>query len=81
MPFGSDLNSFLVLLAVLLVLFLVADLFLAGGSATCGLAGGMAGAMGTPWGWGLLLILALVAALAIGLPLLPSATAGSGLPV
>ncbi|MHB8990291.1 MAG: hypothetical protein ACYC66_01415 [Chloroflexota bacterium] len=81
MPFGSDIQSFLVLLAVLLVVFLVADLFLAGGSVTCGLAGGMAGAMGSPWGWGMLLLLALAVALVIGLPLPLPAAAGNGLPV
>ena len=77
MPLGSDLNSFLALLAVLLVAFLLVDLFLAGGSVTCGVAGGMAGAMGPPWAWGLLLLLALAVALVMGLHLsLPSPASG-----
>jgi len=58
MAFGSDPGNFLMTVLVLLVAFLALDLLVAGGGMTGGMMGGMAGMMGTPWGWGLLLLLA-----------------------
>jgi hypothetical protein len=86
MVFGSDVGSLLTLLGVVLLAFLLLDLFGAGGCATSGVMGGIGGmmggiggmmggvanAMGTPWGWGLLLLVAaIVAVLARGGDLLP----------
>ena len=79
MVFGSDVGSLLTLLGVVLLPFLLLDLFGAGGCATSGVMGGIGGmmggvanAMGTPWGWGLLLLVAaIVAVLARGGDLLP----------
>ena len=80
MAFGSDLGSLLTLLGVALLAFVLLDLFVAGGCATGsamsgigGMMGGAAGAMGTPWGWGLLLlVVAAIVALLVGGPgLLP----------
>lgn len=80
MDLGSDLGNYLVLAGVLLVVFLALDLLVAGGSATCGVAGGVGGMMGgigsmmgavgsmmaTPWGWGLLLLVAATAGVVLG---------------
>ncbi len=51
--------------AVVLALLLVFDLLIAGGAMSCGLTGGVAGMMGTPWGWLVLVLIA--AALLVGL--------------
>lgn len=56
MFYGTDPGGLLLTVAILVLVFLAADLFLAGG----GMTGGM---MGTPWGWSLLLLLAVVLAL------------------
>ena len=61
MMLGLDLNTLVLMIAGALVLFLLIDLFTTGGSTCAGMVGGMAGVIGTPWGWGVLL-LALAAA-------------------
>lgn len=53
-----DMNSFLVGAALVLAVFLAFDLLVAGGAMSCGLASGIAGMMGTPWGWLVLVLLA-----------------------
>ncbi|HZP94909.1 MAG TPA: hypothetical protein VFC31_01040 [Candidatus Limnocylindria bacterium] len=55
---GIDMNSFLLGAAVVLVVFLAIDLLVAGGGMTGGMMGGVAGMMGTPWGWLVLVLLA-----------------------
>lgn len=56
--FPIDTNSFLLGAALVLAVFLVFDLLVAGGAMSCGLASGVAGMMGTPWGWLMLVLLA-----------------------
>ena len=82
MAFGSDLGSLLTLLGVVLLAFLLLDLFVSGGCVTGSMVGGIGGmmggigsmmggaasAMGTPWGWGLLLLVAAIVAVAVGGP-------------
>ncbi len=63
MFYGTDPGGLLLTVAILVLVFLAADLFLAGGGMTGGMMGGMAGMMGTPWGWSLLLLLVVVLAL------------------
>ena len=60
-----DMNSFLVGAAVVLAVFLVFDLLIAGGGMTGGMMGGVAGMMGTPWGWLVLVLLAAVLLIAL----------------
>ncbi len=55
---GIDMNSFLLGAAVVLIVFLAFDLLVAGGGITGGMMGGVAGMMGTPWGWLVLILLA-----------------------
>ncbi len=57
MVFRHDAGQVLLVVGVVLVVFLVLDLLIAGGGMTGGMMGGMAGMMGTPWGWGLVLLL------------------------
>lgn len=52
-----DANSFLLGAALVLLVFLAFDLLIAGGGMTGGMMGGVAGMMGTPWGWLVLLVL------------------------
>lgn len=61
-----DVGSFLLGAAVVLAALVVIDLLVAGGAMTGGMMGGVAGMMGTPWGWLALVVLAalLLAALA-----------------
>lgn len=59
-----DMNSFLSGAVLVLAVFLVFDLLVAGGAMTCGLASGIVGMMGAPWGWLVLVLLA--AALLVG---------------
>lgn len=59
-----DAQSFLVGLALATLLLLTIDVILLGGAMTMGMMGGMAGMMGTPAGWLLVLVLL---ALALGL--------------
>ncbi|MBI4348379.1 MAG: hypothetical protein HY553_16170 [Elusimicrobia bacterium] len=60
------MNSFLMGAAVVLLVILVLDLVVAGGAMSMGMMGGVAGMIGTPWGWLLLvlLVVALIAAFA-----------------
>lgn len=60
-----DMNSFLIGAAVVLAVFLVFDLLIAGGGMTGGMMGGVAGMMGTPWGWLVLVLLAAVLLIAL----------------
>ena len=55
-----DIGSFLLGALVVVLVLVVLDLLIAGGGMSAGMMGGMAGAMGTPWGWGVLALLALV---------------------
>jgi len=59
-----DMGSFLLGVAVVLLVFLAIDLFVVGGGMTMGMMGGVAGMMATPWGWLLLLLVVLLAFLA-----------------
>lgn len=54
---GFDLNSFLMGAAVVVLVILAIDLIVAGGAMSMGMMGGVAGMMGTPWGWLLLILL------------------------
>lgn len=67
MVLGMDLGSLLLIVAVALVAFLALDLLFAGGGMTGGMMGGMmsgmAGMAGTPWAWGVVLVLGVVLAL------------------
>lgn len=60
MPFGLDLTSVLVGIALALLLFLALDLAVAGGCVSAGMMGAAAGAMSTPWSWLLLVLLAVL---------------------
>lgn len=55
------MGSFLLGVAVVLLVFLAIDVFIAGGAMSMGMMGGIAGMMSTPWGWLLLLLAILVA--------------------
>ncbi len=63
---GYDLTSFLLGAAVVLLVILAIDLVVAGGAMSMGMMSGVAGMIGTPWGWLLLvlLVVTLVAAFA-----------------
>lgn len=61
-----DFSSLLVVIAAIVVLWLVLDLFAAGGGMTAGMMGGMAGMMGSGIGPVLLLVLFILALLAYG---------------
>lgn len=61
MVFGIDLGTLVLMIAGALVVFLVIDLLATGGSACAAMAGGTAGMMSTPWGWGAVLLAVLVA--------------------
>lgn len=50
MIFDLDFSNPLILIGAVVLIFLVIDLFAAGGGMTGGMMGGMAGMMGTPWG-------------------------------
>ena len=56
-----DVSSFLLGVLVVLLVFVVIDLLVAGGGMSMGLMGGIAGMMVTPWGWLLLVLIVLVA--------------------
>ncbi len=58
---GFDVGSFLLGVAVVLLVFVAIDLLVAGGGMSMGMMGGIAGMMATPWGWLLLLLVVLVA--------------------
>jgi hypothetical protein len=70
MIFGLDLSALVLMIAGALVIFLLIDLFTTGGSTCAGMVGGMAGAMGTPWGLSVLLLAlaAVVVAWLLGSP-------------
>ena len=55
-----DMGSFLFRAAVVLLVFLAFDLLVAGGGMSAGMMGGVAGMMGTPWGWLVLTLLVAV---------------------
>ncbi len=57
---GFDLDNFLLGAAVVLLVVLAIDLMVAGGAMTMGMMGGVAGMMGTPIGWVLLLVLMVI---------------------
>ena len=62
--FGIDLTTALVILGALVILFLAIDFLIAGGGMTGTLMGGAmqcsAAAMGSPYGWALIVALVLV---------------------
>lgn len=63
---GVDPGSFLLGAAVVLVVFLAFDLLVAGGGMSAGMMGGAVGMMGTPWGWLILVVLAVLLYIAVG---------------
>lgn len=56
-----DVGSFLLGVAVVLLVFVAIDLLVAGGGMSMGMMGGIAGMMVTPWGWLLLVLIVLIA--------------------
>jgi len=69
--FGIDLTTVLVILGALIVLFLAFDFLFAGGGMTSAMMGGAmqcgAAAMGSPFGWVLIVALILVVLAAFGI--------------
>ena len=57
---GFDPNSFLLGAAIVLFVVIAIDLLVAGGAMSMGMIGGVGAMMGTPIGWLLLLLLAVV---------------------
>lgn len=57
---GFDPNSFLLGVALVLLVVLAIDLLVAGGAMSMGMMGGVMGMMGTPIGWVLLILLVVI---------------------
>ncbi|MBI5029270.1 MAG: hypothetical protein HZB51_01990 [Chloroflexi bacterium] len=71
--FSFDLITAFIIIAALMVLFLMLDLVFAGGGMTSGLLGAVAqcgaAAMGSPYGWMLIVALVVIVLVAFGMML------------